>query len=78
MSQIGQVWDQLFPVEQQRIARLLIDRVQLQPQGLDIVWREDGWQGLREGFDATITQHPLIKETPLVHEDENAWAGELM
>jgi site-specific DNA recombinase len=36
----------LFPAEQQRITRLLIERVQLHGHGLDIVWREDGWIGL--------------------------------
>ncbi len=71
LQQIGQVWAQLFPVEQQRIARLLIERVQLQPQGLDIVWREDGWQGLNTGFK----EIPLVKETQLAREEE-AWAGE--
>jgi hypothetical protein len=59
MRQMGQVWEQLFPVEQQRITQLLIERVQLHEEGLDIVWRQDGWQRL--GLE--VAQHPLVKET---------------
>lgn len=59
MQRIGDVWAQLFPAEQQRIARLLIERVQLHGQGLDIVWREDGWLGL----GADVAAHPLVGET---------------
>lgn len=58
MRRIGDVWAQLFPIEQQRIARLLIERVQLHEHGLDILWREDDWIGL--GPD--IAAHPLVEE----------------
>lgn len=58
MRRIGAVWEQLFPAEQQRITRLLIERVQLHEQGLDIIWREDGWLGLGPDIGA----HPLIDE----------------
>jgi hypothetical protein len=58
MQRIGDVWAQLFPAEQQRITRLLIERVQLHGHGLDIVWREDGWIGFR----ADISAHPLVEE----------------
>ena len=59
MQRIGDVWAQLFPAEQQRITRLLIERVQLHGHGLDIVWREDGWIGFR----ADISAHPLVEES---------------
>lgn len=58
MQRIGEVWAQLFPAEQQRITRLLIERVDLHEQGLDILWREDGWLGL----GADIGAHPLVEE----------------
>jgi site-specific DNA recombinase len=58
LQRIGEVWAQLFPAEQQRITRLLIERVQLHGHGLDIVWREDGWIG----FGADIGAHPLVEE----------------
>ena len=59
MQRIGAVWDQLFPKEQQRIAQLLIERVQLHERGLDILWREDGWLG----FGDDVVNHPLVEET---------------
>lgn len=68
MRQMGKVWEQLFPVEQQRIAQLLIERVQLHEEGLDIVWREDGWQSL----GLVVTQHPLVKETRQAEFEEGA------
>lgn len=59
MRNIGKVWDQLFPAEQQRIAKLLIDRVQLHDRGLDIHWRDDAWIG----FAPEVTDHPLVEES---------------
>jgi site-specific DNA recombinase len=58
MQRIGAVWNQLFPMEQQRLTQLLIERVQLHQQGMDIHWRDDGWLGL--GGD--IGGHPLVEE----------------
>jgi hypothetical protein len=63
MQRIGAVWAQLFPPEQQRITKLLIERVQLHAQGIDIRWRGDGWLGL----DVDIDGHPLVSEA---HERE--------
>ena len=65
MQRIGAVWEQLFPIEQQRITQLLIERIQLHGQGLDILWREDGWLGL--GTD--IASHPLVEEMKESTED---------
>lgn len=58
MQRIGSVWPQLFPAEQQRIVQLLIERVQVASNGLDIHWRERAWRN----FDREIAQHPLIAE----------------
>ena len=55
MRRIADVWKQLFPAEQQRIAQLLIERVDFKDGSLDIHWREDGWIGL----DPSIVAHPL-------------------
>jgi len=46
LCQLGQVWAQLFPAEQQRIVQLLIERVILRDDGIEIRWREMGWQTL--------------------------------
>ena len=65
LRRIGEVWEQLFPAEQQRIVRLLIERVQLQEDGLDILWRHDGWAG----FGADIHHHPFVEEQRLAVEE---------
>lgn len=46
MRNLGEVWKQLFAEEQQRIVRLLIERVNVEEDGIDIHWRESGWMGL--------------------------------
>ena len=46
MRRLGEVWKQLFPEEQVRLVNLLIERVQLLSDGIDIVWREVGWKEL--------------------------------
>jgi hypothetical protein len=46
MRRLGDVWQQLFPEEQVRLVNLLIERVQLLSDGIDIVWREVGWKEL--------------------------------
>jgi len=58
MRQISTVWDHLFPAEQHRIVRLLIDRVQLRADGLDIVWKDDGWHAFRRELE----RHPFVAE----------------
>lgn len=58
MRQISTVWEHLFPTERHRILRLLIERVQLREDGLNIIWRDDGWQRFRRELE----QHPLIAE----------------
>ncbi|EXI92780.1 MAG: DNA-invertase hin [Candidatus Accumulibacter sp. BA-94] len=46
LRQLGNVWEQLFPVERQRIVQLLIERVTLLDNGIEIGWRESGWSQL--------------------------------
>ncbi len=46
LRQFGLVWEQLFPAERQRIVQLLIERVTLREEGIEIVWREGGWHTL--------------------------------
>ena len=36
------LWDELFPAEQARIVQLLVERVQVTPDGIDISLRTDG------------------------------------
>lgn len=65
MRQIGSIWEHLFPAEQHRIVRLLIERVQLREDGLDILWREDGWQSFRK----ELRQQPFVAEQRAPMED---------
>ncbi|AXV75673.1 MULTISPECIES: recombinase family protein [Ralstonia solanacearum species complex] len=46
MRRLATVWQQLFPVEQCRLAQLLIERVMIADAGLEIVWRDAGWAEL--------------------------------
>lgn len=46
MRRLATIWQQLFPVEQSRLAQLLIERVVVADGGLEIVWRDQGWQAL--------------------------------
>ena len=46
LRQMGQVWMQLFPAERQRIVQLLIERVTLREEGIEITWRDTGWHAL--------------------------------
>jgi len=54
MGRLGDVWDQLFPVERHRIANLMIERIDLvhagELQGIKVRWRELGWNKLIEEF----------------------------
>jgi DNA invertase Pin-like site-specific DNA recombinase len=58
MRQLSQVWESLFPIEQHRIMRLLVERVQLHEDGLDIIWRDDSWQR----FGRELERQPFVAE----------------
>ena len=42
MRRLATMWQQLFPVEQCRLAQLLIEPVVIADGGLEIVWRDQG------------------------------------
>lgn len=58
MRQISTVWEHLFPAEQNRIMRLLIERVQLRDDGMDILWRDDSWPQFRRELE----RQPFVSE----------------
>lgn len=58
MRQMSTVWENLFPIEQNRIMRLLIERVQLHEDGMDIIWRDDSWQR----FCRELERHEFVGE----------------
>ena len=46
LEQLDPLWDQLFPAEQVRIIRLLVERVEVGPSGASIQLRVTGLKGL--------------------------------
>jgi site-specific DNA recombinase len=46
MGNLGAIWQSLFPAEQVRIVNLLIERVQLTQDSVEIQWRQSGWSSL--------------------------------
>ena len=46
LEQLDPLWDELFPAEQARIVRLLVERVEVSPAGADIRLRLDGLASL--------------------------------
>ena len=46
MRQLATMWPQLFPAERRRLVQLLIERIVLGNAGMEIIWRDSGWQAL--------------------------------
>ena len=46
LERLDPLWDELFPAEQARIVRLLVERVDVGPDGADIRLRLEGLAGL--------------------------------
>jgi DNA invertase Pin-like site-specific DNA recombinase len=61
LHRLGQVWEQLFPTEQQRLVQLMIERIELHDQGLHIRWRPVGWRELLGEFTPESIGPELIE-----------------
>jgi len=46
MRNLAGLWRALFPAGQCRLAKLLIEQVIVADGGLEIIWRDHGWQEL--------------------------------
>ena len=46
LLQLDPLWDELFPAEQARIVQLLVDRVEVRTDGIDVLLRTNGLAGL--------------------------------
>ena len=46
MQQLDSLWEELFPAEQARIVALLVERLDIGPDGLNVRLRVDGLSGL--------------------------------
>ena len=56
MERLDPLWDELFPAEQARIVRLLVERVEVGPAGADIRLRVAGLAGLIRDLSTTSTE----------------------
>src|SRR6266511_1555673 len=48
VTEFAPLWDELFPAEQARIVRLLVERIDLAPDGMQVRLRAEGLQTLVE------------------------------
>ena len=55
LHDLDPLWDELFPVEQSRVLQLLVERVDVHPDGLDIKFRVDGLETLVSEIRASST-----------------------
>ena len=42
LHRFNEVWDQLFPIEQRRIVHLIIKRIDVNMEGIDITYQPNG------------------------------------
>ena len=52
LQRLDPLWDELFPAEQARIIQLLVERVDVGPDGIDIRLRTEGLANLTAELDA--------------------------
>ena len=46
LRHLGTIWQQLFLIEQCRLVKLLIERVVISENGIEIFWHDNGWKEL--------------------------------
>jgi DNA invertase Pin-like site-specific DNA recombinase len=61
MHRLGDVWEQLYPVERIRIVKLMIERVDLVIGGLKIKWHSLGWKELIKEFASQTIGAELVE-----------------
>jgi site-specific DNA recombinase len=54
LQQLDPLWDELFPAEQARIVRLLVERIDIGTDGLNVRLRMDGLTGLTREMMADL------------------------
>jgi len=60
LVQLDPLWEEFFPAEQARIVQLLVDRVDVTPESVDIRFRTDGLNSLIEEISASDTATALV------------------
>jgi len=59
MSQLDAIWEQLFPVEQTRIVRLLVEKVIVSPNAMEVRLRSNGIEQLLLELAPTSAKQPV-------------------
>jgi site-specific DNA recombinase len=52
LERLDPIWDELFPAEQARIVQLLVERVDIDPEGISIRLRTEGLASLADDLRA--------------------------
>jgi hypothetical protein len=65
LEQLDPIWDELFPAEQDRIVQLLVERVDVQEDGVEIRFRVDG-EELLDGNRSGVQVADLLGPIPLI------------
>ena len=52
LQSLDPLWDELFPAEQARVIQLLVERIEVHPDRLDLMFRVDGLQSLVTDLDS--------------------------
>ncbi len=55
LQDLDPLWDELFPAEQARIVQLLVERIDVGPQGFDLRLRVDGLADLARDLSTSAT-----------------------
>ena len=63
LRQLGSVWDALFPAEQKRITHLLIDRVVIRSNGIDVEYRANGLDHVVTQLQQSVNQNNKERKT---------------
>ncbi len=66
LTQLDPLWDELFPAEHARIVTLLVERVEISSEGLNVRLRMDGLPGLAREVTADIGEAawPVPRRSP--------------
>jgi hypothetical protein len=56
VTDFAPLWDELFPAEQARIVRLLVERIDLSPDGMQVRLRAEGLHSLVEELRARVNE----------------------
>jgi hypothetical protein len=60
LARLDPLWNELFPAEQARIVRLLVERIEIGPKGADIRLRVDGLAGLVRDLSTVSLKMPQV------------------